>query len=61
MSKADRDAYVNAVLSLHSYIPDPVEGTNAYHLFVVLHRSSQAPSAHGGAGFLTWHREYLWR
>ncbi|KAK6172325.1 hypothetical protein SNE40_016009 [Patella caerulea] len=36
-------------------------GISQYDLFVKVHTAKFAPGAHGGAGFLPWHREFLKR
>ena len=62
MTVTERRRFVRAVMNLNSYVPDPSDpGTSGYDVFVLLHQFLQSPGAHGGAAFLPFHREYLFR
>ena len=58
---AEWRAYTDAVNTLNNLYPDPDDNRTQYQLFVEGHHFNFAPAAHGGAAFLVWHREYLWR
>ena len=67
MDAALRGQFTAAVMALANYCPsgctpcNSLSCTSAYDIFVLLHQAGTAPSAHGGASFLPWHREFIWR
>ena len=58
MSTRDRDAFHRAVKLM---MQTKVDNVSQYHIFVNYHRPDVSPAAHGGAAFLPFHREYLYR
>ena len=45
---------------LHDAI-NTMKQSGEWDVFVAIYRDGTAPGAHGGAAFLPWHREYLFR
>ena len=60
MSEPDRNSFIAA---FNAMAANNVPGTSVSELnmFVQQHRATNSPGAHGGAAFLPWHREFLWR
>ena len=42
-------------------VKKPGEEKSKLQLLADWHRKAEAPAAHGGAAFLPWHREFLFR
>ena len=58
----EKSNFLAALNGLKSFIPDPAFPTvSGFDILVQYHQVVSSPAAHGGAGFLPWHREYLWR
>jgi tyrosinase len=53
LTAAERDRFVAAFAQLNN------QGTGRFADFRNMHVSAASPEAHGGAGFLPWHRAYL--
>ena len=61
LSGEERHRLNHALNTMKQTLPDPDDYRSEYDLVAGLHRKSVSPSAHGGPGFLVWHREYIWR
>lgn len=53
LTTAERDRFVSAFAQLNN------QGLGRFTDFRNMHVSASSPEAHGGAGFLPWHRAYL--
>ncbi|KAI0221242.1 Tyrosinase [Lamellibrachia satsuma] len=61
LTREERRRFHNALNKMKCSYPDPTSRVSEYDIFVRYHRCAEAPGAHFGAGFLPWHREFLWR
>ena len=61
LNENEWQTFVSAMWKMQISFPDPDEELSEYGIFVKMHRYQNSPAAHGGAAFLPWHREYLWR
>ncbi|KAK2174714.1 hypothetical protein NP493_782g01049 [Ridgeia piscesae] len=61
LTREERRRFHNALNKMKCTFPDPASPVSEYDIFVRMHRCGEAPGAHFGAGFLPWHREFLWR
>lgn len=60
LNNMERASFLSALTALKTIIP-PGMTMSGYDLLVTMHQASNSPAAHGGAGFLPWHREFLFR